>query len=287
MKLDRAWTDLYSSFDYHDQYLDLLDQHFNITLKSKKMADLTRAELMAMPAEARHYIEPQWIEYQKVVAAEKAAEPGHVEDCLKFAANAWRRPLTQAEKDNLRAFYRQMLVEEKDHQKAIKDVLARILVSPAFLYRVEVPVNQAEAKPLSDWEMASRLSFFLWSSIPDTELRRSAQAGELTNPALLRVQVKRMLADPKARRLSAEFFGQWLGFYRFDQYKGVDTSRFPEFTEDVRAAMYEESVAFCEYIVRQDRPVNELLNADYTFLNATLAKYYGIKKDIKSTGRSG
>jgi hypothetical protein len=131
--------------------------------------------------------------------------------------------------------------------------------------------------------MASRMSFFLWSSIPDEELRRAAAAGELTDPTLLRVQIKRMLADPKARRLSAEFFGQWLGFYRFDQYKGVDTSRFPEFTEDVKAAMYDESVSFCEYIIRNDRPVNELLNADYTFLNRTLAKYYGISKEVKST----
>jgi hypothetical protein len=124
----------------------------------------------------------------------------------------------------------------------------------------------------------------LWSSIPDDELRRAAGAGELSNPQQLRHQVKRMLADPKARRLSAEFFGQWLGFYHFDQYRGVDTSRFPEFTDEVRAAMYDESVSFCEYIIRHDRPNRELLSADYTFLNKTLAKYYGIRKDIKSTG---
>jgi hypothetical protein len=282
LRLDQAWTDLLTSFDYHDQYLDLLAEHFKIKLKSKKMADLTGTELAVMPAEARHYIEPQWMEYRRVVAAEKAAEPGHVEDCLKFASAAWRRPLTQIEKDGLRGFYRQTMESEKDHTKAIKALLARVLVSPAFLYRVELPADQAAVKQLNDWEMASRLSFFLWSSIPDEELRRAALAGELTNPPLLRVQVKRMLADRKARRLSAEFFGQWLGFYRFDQYKGVDTSRFPEFTEDVRAAMYDESVSFCEYIIRHDRPVSELLNADYTFLNKTLAAYYGVKKDVKS-----
>jgi hypothetical protein len=227
------------------------------------------------------------VEYRCVVTEEKASERGHVEDCLTFASNAWRRPLTQLEKDNLRAFYRQMLVSEQDHTKAIKAVIARILVSPAFLYRVELPADQtAAAKPLSDWEIASRLSFFVWSSIPDEELRRAAKAGELSNPQLLRVQAKRMLADPKARRLSAEFFGQWLGFYRFDQYKGVDTSRFPEFTEEVRAAMYDESVSFCEYIVRQDRPVSDLLNANYTFLNKTLAKFYGINKEVGSTTES-
>ena len=92
-----------------------------------------------------------------------------------------------------------------------------------------------------------------------------------------------MLADPKARRLATEFFGQWLGFYHFDQYKGVDTSRFPEFTDEVKAAMYDEAVSFFEHIIRKDRPVREMLYADYTFLNKPLAKYYGVKKEIKST----
>ena len=98
--------------------------------------------------------------------------------------------------------------------------------------------------------MASRLSFFLWSSIPDEELRRAAAAGELSSAPKLQAQVKRMLADPKARRLATEFFGQWLGFYHFDQFKGVDTSRFPEFTDEVKSAMYDEAVSFFEYIVR-------------------------------------
>ena len=99
------------------------------------------------------------------------------------------------------------------------------------------------------------MSFFLWSSIPDEELRRAAAAGELNDPAMLAKQVKRMTADPKARRLATEFFGQWLGFYHFDEYRGVDTGRFPEFTDDVKSAMYDEAVSTFEYIVRQDRPV--------------------------------
>ena len=160
-------------------------------------------------------------------------------------------------------------------------------MSPAFLYRVET-VARGPEKALNDWEMASRMSFFLWSSIPDDELRRAAAAGELSNPSLLARQVKRMTADPKARRLSTEFFGQWLGFYHFDQYRGVDTTRFPEFTEDVRAAMYDEAVSTFEYIVREGRPVKEILHADYTFLNRPLARFYGVEKDAKATqGRSG
>jgi hypothetical protein len=126
------------------------------------------------------------------------------------------------------------------------------------------------------------LSFFLWSSIPDDELRRAAAAGELSNSSLLAKQVTRMTRDPKARRLATEFFGQWLGFYHFDEYRGVDTTRFPEFKDDVKSAMYDEAVSTFEYIVRQDRPLKEILYADYTFLNKPLAAFYGIDREVKS-----
>ncbi|MBX5494976.1 MAG: DUF1592 domain-containing protein, partial [Bryobacteraceae bacterium] len=169
--------------------------------------------------------------------------------------------------------------------KAIRSLLTRILVSPAFLFRVEQAGQLAKDRPLTDWELASRLSYFLWSSLPDGELRRAAAAGELRDPEQLRRQVKRMLADPKARRLATEFFGQWLGFYRFDQHRGVDTKRFPEFTDEVKAAMYDEAVSFFEYIIRNDRPVREMIFADYTFLNQALAKHYGVPKEIAATDK--
>ncbi len=126
------------------------------------------------------------------------------------------------------------------------------------------------------------MSFFLWSSIPDDELRRAAAAGELSSPAQLAKQVRRMTADPKARRLATEFFGQWLGFYHFDQYRGVDTGRFPEFTDDVRTSMYDEAISTFEYIVRQVRPVKEILFSDYAFLNKPLAKFYGVQREVTS-----
>ena len=130
--------------------------------------------------------------------------------------------------------------------------------------------------PLSDWQLASRLSFFLWSSMPDEELRAAAAGGRLQEPAELERQARRMLRDPKARRLAAEFFGQWLGFYRFDRFQGIDRGRFPEFTDRLRSALYEEAVSFFEHIVREDRPVDEVVFADYTFLNRPLAEHYGI-----------
>jgi hypothetical protein len=208
-----------------------------------------------------------------------------VADALAFAGRAWRRPLTVAETTTLRAFYdRSRTVNHLDHDAAIRALIARVLVSPAFLYRLETGATGPE-RPLTPWELASRMSFFLWSSVPDAELRRAAASGELNDPAKLARQVKRMTADPKARRFATEFFGQWLGFYHFDQYRGVDTGRFPEFTDDVKAAMYDEAVSTFEHIVRHGRPVREILTGDYTFLNKPLAKFYGIDCDVTSTDR--
>ncbi len=291
-RLDQAWNDLYSSFEYHDNYLRLLAKHFNYDLKGKGITQMDKATIEALPVEMRKYVTQLRREYNSVMAAQVVARPGHIKDCLDFASRAWRRPLTENEKTNLRAFYEKILNTESDHRKAIQALLVRILIAPQFLYHVEQTVDASpvksvafkpEIKPLSNWEMASRLSYFLWSSMPDDELRRAASAGELTETAGIQRQVKRMITDPKARRLATEFFGQWLGFYHFDQHKGVDTSRFTEFTDEVKEAMYDEAVSFFDYVIRKDRPIHEILTADYTFLNKDLAKFYGVKKEVKAT----
>lgn len=285
-RLDNAWNDVYASFPYHDNYLRLLAEKFRYNLNGKKMADMNPAVMAALPDEMRHYVAPLRKRWEEMMAAQAAAKPRHIEDCIRFAAKAWRRPLTEAEKQSLRAFFAktQEADPDHDHVAAIRAVIARILVSPQFLYKVEQTSALSSARPLTGWEMASRMSFFLWSSIPDDELRRAAAAGELASTAGLQKQVKRMLADPKARRLSTEFFGQWLGFYHFDQYRGVDTGRYPEFTDAVKSAMYDQAVSFFEHIVRSNRPVSDILYADYDFLNAPLAKYYGLTKEVKSEG---
>jgi hypothetical protein len=280
VRLNHAWNDLFGSWPYHGAYLGMLADHFGLKLESRRIADLDAARIAALPAAARPYLTSLRAHYEEVTRARTLAQGGHVNDVLTFASRAWRRPLTAADKANLRAFYHKWRTEHRlDHGDALRAVIARILVSPAFLYRIET-VPRGPETPLTSWELASRMSFFLWSSIPDDELRRAATAGELSNPAMLARQVKRMTADPKARRLATEFFGQWLGFYHFDEHRGVDTGRFPEFTDDVKAAMYDESVSTFEYIVRQDRPVEEILHADYTFLNKPLAAFYGIEKDL-------
>jgi hypothetical protein len=282
VRLNQAWNDLFGSWPYHDAYLGMLADHFKVTLKSRRVADLTPAAIAALPAPMRPHVVALRANYDEVMKAQALARPGHVADALAFASRAWRRPLTPAEKTALRAFYdRSRAVNHLDHDAAIRALIARILVSPAFIYRVETGVAGPE-RPLTGWELASRMSFFLWSSIPDAELRRAAAAGELNDPAKLAQQVRRMAADPKARRFATEFFGQWLGFYHFDEYRGVDTGRFPEFTEEVKSAMYDEAISTFEYIVRRGRPVGEILDADYTFLNTPLAKFYGVDCNVTS-----
>ncbi|MGH9848887.1 MAG: DUF1592 domain-containing protein [Blastocatellia bacterium] len=307
-RLNHAWNDLFASFEYHNLYLRMLGNHYGVDLKDKDITQMNKAQIAAFPAEMQKYVRPLRAHYDAVMAAQAAARPGHVNNCLEFASRTWRRPLTEKEKQSLRAFYDKTISADPDHRKAIRALLTRILVAPQFLYRIEqgmgaqqfvVPPSGGtgvaaetfrlkaglQTLPLTNWEMASRLSYFLWSSIPDDELRRAATAGELTDPQGIQRQVKRMLADPKARRLATEFFGQWLGFYHFNEHKGVDTTRFPEFTDDVKEAMYDEAVSFFEHVIRKERPLDELLLADYTFLNQDLAKFYGVKKEIKSTER--
>ena len=222
-QVDQAWNDLYASFEYHDNYLQAARRALQVRPEGQAHRRTRRRPTCdAMPAEARQVRRRRCVaEYKPCMAAQAAARPRHVEDCLEFASRAWRRPLTEKEKQSLRAFYdkthdRRDAITARRSARCWRACWSR----PAFLYRGGAAVGSGRAsKPLTNWEMASRLSFFLWSSIPDDELRRAAAAGELSNPQQLRTQVKRMLADPKARRLATEFFGQWLGFYHFDQFK--------------------------------------------------------------------
>jgi mono/diheme cytochrome c family protein len=284
-RLDNAWNDLFGSWPYHDAYLGMLLDHYEVKGTSRKIEDMTQAAVATLPEAVRPHVRSLRAHYDAVSLALRRAEPGHVTDAITFASRAWRRPLTATEQTRLREFYGSLRSDHRlDHDAALRALLARILMSPAFLYRVEAAPRAAEAA-LDGWELASRMSFFLWSSIPDDELRRAAAAGELRDPGKLAVQVRRMTADPKARRLATEFFGQWLGFYHFDQYRGIDTGRFPEFTEEVKASMYDEAVSTFEYIVRQGRPVKEILHADYAFLNKPLAAFYGIDAGVSSADR--
>ena len=202
-------------------------------------------------------------------------QPAHLEAVLQFAGQAYRRPLTPAESTDLRRLYAQLRSQEILHDEAIRLTLARVLVSPAFLYKAEKPVAGTKQGPVSGHELATRLSYFLWSSQPDEELLRAAAAGELADSDKLVAQMRRMLADAKTRRLATEFACQWLHIYDFDQLDEKSERHFPTFL-NMRGAMYEESIRFFVDLFQNGGTVTGILDADHTFLNEALAKHYGI-----------
>lgn len=286
LALDQAWADLLGSFEFHDTWLRYLAKKYDFDLGGRRIADADDDWIAAAPAPSREFLKTLKADFERSRAMFRSAERGHLQDALRFAALAWRRPLLNAEATDLRDFYRALREDSGlDHRSAICALITRVLVAPGFLYRAErATVGQAVhsdvVAELSPWEMASRLSFFLWSSVPDEELRRAATAGELNSPSQIAVQARRMLRDPKSRRFATEFFGQWFGFYRFDEFRGIDPDQFPEFSESLRQSMYDEAIEFFDYIVRNDRPVGEILFADYTFLNRQLAEHYDVEVDF-------
>ena len=204
-----------------------------------------------------------------------ATEPRHVEAAVSFAERAWRRPLTRAEQDELRTLYRKLRAQEMPHDTALRMTLARVFVAPSFLYKTEQPGRGKAQSPVSDTELATRLSYFLWSSAPDAELASLAAAGKLRNPDVLAAQTRRMLADARVRRLAVEFGAQWLHTRDLDQLDEKSERHFPTF-KSVRGALNEEPIRFFTDLFQRDGSVLSLLDADHTFVNATLAKHYGL-----------
>jgi mono/diheme cytochrome c family protein len=193
------------------------------------------------------------------------------------ARRAYRRPVTDAEVDELLRFY-QAGRSRGTFDAGIQESLTFVLASPKFLFRAEPDPPQVAANvpyPVSDVELASRLSFFLWSTIPDDELVSLAAQNKLHDPATLERQVRRMLADPKSTALVDNFAAQWL-FLRNLQSFIPDSDEFPNWDDNLRQAMRTETSLFFQSVMREDRNVLDLLTADYTFVNQRLAKHYGI-----------
>jgi hypothetical protein len=204
-----------------------------------------------------------------------AAEPRQLAALVEFASRTYRRPLGSAEESELRGLYRDLRAQRASHDEAMRATLARIFIGAPFLYRLEKTPASAAAAPVSDAELANRLSYFLWSSQPDGELRALADAGKLRNPAVLAGQTRRMLADSRVRRLATEFGCQWLHVHAFDTLGEKSEKQFPEFA-GLRGDMYEETIRFFTDLFRNDRSLLSLLDADHTFLNERLARFYGI-----------
>lgn len=198
----------------------------------------------------------------------------------QFMSRAWRRSVTQQEVEQKLALFAKLRPACDDFQEAVIEVLATVLSSPKFLY-----IARAEASPqadefsasarLSDDELATRLSMFLWCSTPDAELMELAAAGRLSDPDVLLSQTRRMLADPRAERFAQQFVRQWLGMQLLD-FLEVDQQVYPNFDADLRDAMQQEPVAFFYEVLRENASVMDFLHADYALVNERLAKHYGL-----------
>jgi hypothetical protein len=213
----------------------------------------------------------------------KPASPSDEAPCARqimstLVRRAFRRAPTDTDSESLLGFYQQERDKTGNFEAGIEMALRRILADPEFVFRFEpTPAGVAEGKPyqIRDTELASRLSFFLWSSIPDDELLTLGIEGKLHEPAVLEKQTRRMLADPKARALVTNFANQWL-FLRELRNANPDVTIFPDFDDNLRQGFQRETEMLFESVMRENRSVLDLLDADYTFVNERLARHYGI-----------
>ena len=224
---------------------------------------------------------------QKRLLGEKPADGDDLREAARkvaraLARDAYRRPPSEAELDVLVGVFDLARENALDYPAALGLMLKAILVSPQFLFIT--PAGEAESEepivPLDDYQLASRLSYLLWSAPPDAELAALADKGKLHEPGVLRAQVKRLLMDPRSRALFDGFGAQWLGLGELDS-QTFDPDMFPQMTPEMRSAMVEEARLFFESIVRENQSVVRFVDSDYTFLNGTLAKLYGLEKSVK------
>lgn len=265
--LDRLWQEHIfvsrqpvAEYDYLPQFMGFTTQD---TPKALQQFFIDRKPLFKKHAD-------------EFLKAEEAAFPKQMETLLTLADRAYRRPLSAKDKAELQTLYGAIRKKGASHDEAFRGTLARVLVAPPFLFRIETAPPGAGPSAVNDWELATRLSYFLGSSMPDDELRRLAAAGKLRDPEVLAEQTGRLLKDPRSRMLAIEFGTQWIHVRGFDALEEKNEKLFPTFDAKLREAIYEESILFFDDLFRNDRPVGNLLDADYTFLNETLAKHYGI-----------
>ena len=237
-------------------------------MQTEQYLGIANAALQQMSAEA-----------QKRLFGAKEANVREV--ARKLARTAYRRPPTDDELDVLVKVFDLGTANKLDRNAALRLMLKAVLVSPQFLFITpskDAPTGE-KIVPLDDYQLASRLSYLLWATMPDEELSKLADEGKLHEPEVLKAQTKRLLADKRSRALFDGFGAQWLGTAELKD-KTFDAQKFPQMTPELRSAMYDEARLFFESIVRENRSVVSFVNSDYTFLNGTLAKIYGLEKQI-------
>ncbi|EON76131.1 hypothetical protein ADIS_3259 [Lunatimonas lonarensis] len=219
-------------------------------------------------------------DYNPSVRVKEAAE----EVIYPFASKAYRRYLKAEEKSKLTKLFEEVYAANANFKnperfdRSMAEVYKAILIAPSFLYKMEEEPDLDKPVPLNDFEIATRLSYFLWSSMPDEELFQLAAEGKLQSEQVLEQQVERMLDDPKARRFSESFVSQWLGITKLKDPNAplADTERFPQFTEAIKEAMYKETTAYFHHVLTKSNNFLDLINSNYTFVNEDLADFYGL-----------
>ncbi|XZE17651.1 DUF1592 domain-containing protein [Pirellulaceae bacterium SH449] len=272
--LDRLWDELhYVSRDA----LSLVDAYDQLWQYATQDADPSAFEPLRQPILDRAEA------FRKTL---KASEPSHLAAVSELAARAFRRPLLEEELEKIQRDYLALRQSELDHEMAIRSLITRILISPSFLYKSErgvgdiLPIadGSVSIRALSDYELATRLSYFLTASPPDEELLRAAETGELIKPEVLKGHTRRLLQSDRVISLAMEFGCQWLQVYQFDQHDEKSEAAFPGFAE-MRGDMYKESILFWAELFRTDASLLQLLDADFAFVNQSLATHYGFEWD--------
>ncbi len=221
---------------------------------------------------------------QKIIFAQPES-PSEIDATAKkvltyHASRAYRRRVSDEDMAPLLSAFSRGVTRGLTYQDALRAPLTALLVNPRFLFRAEHNQKDHDEWQLNDFEIATRLSYFLWSSMPDRELFRLADQGKLTDPDVLRQQTQRMLASPKSKALARHFGGQWIGFDKMIDHVQPDKKRFPGFSLNLRKAMYHEGVEFMHHLITEDRPIYELIDSDYTFANQALAQHYGLSTPV-------
>jgi hypothetical protein len=261
--LDRMWEELRFVSEAPLKQVDVFEQLYQFATQD---ADPSAFEPLRDPIKKAAAVFKQ---------QQADAEPKQLQAVLDFARHAWRRPLTDSEQTGLRSLYQRLRGQDLSHDAALRMTLTRVLASSAFLYRGEIAAAGAEPAPVNDWELATRLSYFLWSSAPDEELHSLAMAGRLHDPEVLTAQARRMMKGPGVRRLATEFGCQWLHVRDVATLDEKSERHFPTFVS-LRGDMQEEVVRFFMDLFQEDRSVLSLLDADHTFVNGQLAQHYGL-----------
>ncbi|MGV3772065.1 MAG: DUF1592 domain-containing protein [Verrucomicrobiales bacterium] len=254
----------------------------------KYLAAAEMALEKTLPDSSENLTEEQKAARMKLLLGEENPEPEKAAEAARkvierLATLAFRRPVESSEVEKYFALFERAQKRGDGYLPSLKLAMKGILISPNFLFLDEIEPEERGIQPLAPFPLASRLSYFLWSTMPDEELFNLARSGKLAEPDVLRQQARRMLADPKANALGERFAMQWLDLEKLGAEVKPDPAKFKEWDAELEQGMKGEVALFFNHILKNERPLTELIDADYTFVNERLAKHYGLTAEVKGT----